>query len=246
MNKVSFFTQCYEQDWHAIIDSGGFTRKIENLNYKFVKKTLIITNVDDRLLVESKLKKLIDEKIIDEYYFTDDYSDEILKFFDISIDSFNGGYWYSIAPLLSVYLCDSDYLVYLTGDSLTEKNDYNWIDEGIKIMENDFRVKAVNPVWNLKYDEAKNEEKNYILRGFKLENNDPNWCYGMGFSDQCFLIPTKLFKTKIYNEKNQQSDFDFPKYAGDSFEKRISSFLKNNNFYRITSNNSTYYHPRWY
>jgi hypothetical protein len=68
----------------------------------------------------------------------------------------------------------------------------------------------------------------------------------MGFSDQCFLIPTNIFKSQIYNEENTLSEIQYPQYAGDSFEKRVSSFLKNNKYYRITSNKTTYYHPRWF
>jgi hypothetical protein len=68
----------------------------------------------------------------------------------------------------------------------------------------------------------------------------------MGFSDQCFLRPTNIFKSQIYNEENTLSEIQYPQYAGDSFEKRVSSFLKNNKYYRITSNKTTYYHPRWF
>ena len=246
MTNVSFFTQCYEGDWHAIINQGGLLRKLENLNYEFHKKTLIITNVNDRELVENSLTKLIDDKIIDNYFFTDDYSDEVLEYFNINKESFNGGYWYSIAPLLSVYLCESDYMVYLTGDSLTDKSGYDWITNGIEILNTNDKVKVVNPIWNLQYEAAENDENYYILNGNELINKHPDWSYGMGFSDQCFLIPTIIYKSQIYNEVNILSDIQYPQYAGDSFEKRVSSFLKNNKYYRITSNKTTYYHPRWF
>lgn len=242
MRGVSFFTQCYEGDWNAIINQGGILKKLDNLNYDFVKKTLIITNVNDRKLVESSLNKLINHKIIDEYYFTDDYSDKVLDFFNIDKDSFNGGYWYSIAPLLSLYLCDTEFMVYLTGDSITEKSDYDWITNGIEMLKNNDNIKVVNPVWNLQYNESKNEENLYT----QLIDKDLDWSYTMGFSDQCFLLSTNTFKKQIYNEVNDLSDKLYPGYAGESFEKRISSFLKNNNYYRITSNRTTYYHPRWF
>ena len=65
----------------------------------------------------------------------------------------------------------------------------------------------------------------------------------INFSDQCFLVKTENFKKKIYNEKDDLSELFYPDYAGDSFEKRVSSYLKNNKYYRITSKNITYYHP---
>jgi hypothetical protein len=246
MKNITFFTQCYEKDWHAIVNQGAFARKVENLNYDFFKKILIITNVKDRKSLEESLSKLIEDGTIDEYFFTDDYSDKVLEFFDIKMDSFNGGYWYSIGPLLAVYLCDTEYMIYLTGDSITEKKDYDWISEGIKILETDNKVKVVNPVWNLQYEAAKNDENDYIRNGTPLTDKNTDWSYGMGFSDQCFLIPTNTFKSQIYNEQNNLSDMTYPGYAGDSFEKRVSSYLKNNKLYRITSNYSTYFHPRWF
>jgi len=246
MNDVTFFTQCYEGDWEAIINRGGLKRKIENLDYSFSKKILIVTNVNNRELVEHSLIKLIEDEIVDEYYFTDDYSDKVLEYFNIDKQSFNGGYWYSISPLLSIYLCESDYMVYLTGDSLTDKSDYDWIENGIEMLKSNENVKVVNPVWNLQYDAAKDDENYYISNGNNLENKHIDWWYGMGFSDQCFLIPTNVFKSQIYNEQNILSDIQYPSYAGDSFEKRISSFLKNNKYYRITSNKTTYFHPRWF
>jgi hypothetical protein len=246
MNEVTFFTNCYEGDWDAIINQGGFIRKLENLNYPFLKKYLIITNVNNRELVEENAKKLKDNGIIDGYYFTEDFSSKVLEFFNIDENSFDGGYWYSIGPLSSIYLCETEYMVYLTGDSLTENGNYDWITNGIEIIKSDINVKVVNPVWNLQYSAAKDDENYYISLGNVLIKKHNDWSYGMGFSDQCFLIPTNEFKKQIYNEHNEMSDIQYAKYAGECFEKRVSSYLKNNKFYRITSSNTTYYTPRWF
>lgn len=246
MKSVSFFTNCYEKDWDVIINRGGVSNKIENLNFPFIKKILIINNVKDRDTINSASQRLVQDSIIDNFYFTDDFSDEILRFFNIEKESFVGGYWYWIAPLLSIYLCETDYLVYLTGDTITEKKDYDWISNGIKIILSDDRVKTVNPVWNSQYNTAKDQE-NYFISLENIPNKtDDEWFYGAGFSDQCFLIPTGEFKKQIYNETNELSDIYYPIYAGNSFEKRISSYLMNNKYWRITSNNITYFHPRYF
>lgn len=243
MNNITFFTQCYEGDWKSLILNGGIERKLENLNYNFTKKTLIITNVENRNIVEESIKNLVERNIIDDYHFTDDYSDKVLDFFNIDKESFNGGYWYSIAPLLSIYLCDTDYMVYLTGDSLTEKTDYDWISKGIELLKSNDKIKSVNPVWN--YDFTNAEQQENELTNHTFEKNS-EWWYGQGFSDQCFLIKTKTFKEKIYNNHNKLSDIHYPKYAGESFEKRVYSFLLNNNYYRLTNKQITYFHPRWH
>jgi hypothetical protein len=245
-NTVTFFTNCYERDWETIIVNGGFERKIENLNYNFFKKKLIITNVENRKLVEDELIKIKEKKIIDEYYFTDDSSKEVLNYFNINENTFNGGYWYSISPLTSIYKCDTDYLLYLTADSLVEKKDWNWIDNGIEMMKLNKKIKAVNPIWNLNHSEAQSQEKFYIDNGFSTEGNNLDWYYTLSFSDQCFLIKTEEFKKQIYNEKDELSELFYPGYAGDSFEKRVSSYLKNNRFYLLTNKHVTYFHPRWY
>ena len=188
MNNITFFTQCYEGDWKSLILNGGIERKLENLNYNFTKKTLIITNVENRNIVEESIKNLVERNIIDDYHFTDDYSDKVLDFFNIDKESFNGGYWYSIAPLLSIYLCDTDYMVYLTGDSLTEKTDYDWISKGIELLKSNDKIKSVNPVWN--YDFTNAEQQENELTNHTFEKNS-EWWYGQGFSDQCFLFKTK-------------------------------------------------------
>jgi hypothetical protein len=81
MSDITFFTQCWEGDWNIIINQGGLEKKLENLNYNFDKKILIITNVNNREIVEESVKYLVSKNIIDGYYFTDDYSDEVLSHF---------------------------------------------------------------------------------------------------------------------------------------------------------------------
>jgi hypothetical protein len=240
MSKVTFFTQCWEGDWNVIINQGGLEKKLENLNYHFDKKILIITNVNNREFVESSVKNLMSKNIIDGYYFTDDYSDKVLSHFDIQKESFNGGYWYSIAPLLSIYLCDTDYMIYQTADSLVEKNNIDWISKGIEMLSTNPNIKVVNPLWN---NDSVNAEKQEVELNIQLKNDE--WWYGKGFSDQCFLIQPNVFKERIYNTQNPLANLHYPDYAGDSFEKRIYSYLITNNYYRITNKQTTYYHPRW-
>jgi hypothetical protein len=70
-----------------------------------------------------------------------------------------------------------------------------------------------------------------------LKNDE--WWYGRGFSDQCFLIQPKDFKERIYNTQHPLANLHYPDYAGDSFEKRVYSYLISNNYYRITNKQTT-------
>jgi hypothetical protein len=242
MKKISFVTQCFEGDWRRLILEGGVESKLNKINFNFHKKILIITNVNDRNLVESSIKTLIDRGVVDDYYFTEDSSKEVLDYFEITEESFKGGYWYSISPLTALYKCDDDYMLYLTGDSTIESKDVDWISDGISMLEINENVKVVNPIWNYSYEAGLQQE---MELNNELINSNENWYYGRGFSDQCFLINIKTFKNKIYNESHEISDKYYPKYAGESFEKRVSSFLLNNNYYRISNKKISYLHPNY-
>ena len=246
MNNITFFTNCYENDWRTMIIDGGFEKKITKLNYNFFKKIIIVTNVLDRDLVEKELINIKNKKIIDDYFFTDDTSNNVLNFFDIKEDTFNGGYWYSIGPLTAIYKCETDYLLYLTGDSVVENNGWDWMNEGISMMNLNEKIKVVNPIWNLNHTEAQSQENYYKQINLSTEGDNKDWYYTLAFSDQCFLIKTLNFKKQIYNEKNELSELFYPGYAGDSFEKRVSSYLKNNKYYLLTNKHVSYFHPRWW
>jgi hypothetical protein len=245
-NDVSIFLQCYEHDFHVFSDEHNLNTKINYSNYNFVKKILIITNIIDRKTKEIQVQNLLRKKIIDSFYFVDDYKKEILDYFDLSEESFNGGYWYSIGPLSAVYFCDTKYMLYLTSDSLIENKKVPWIDDAINMFELNDKIISANPLWNIDHEGALLEQpdnQKIIDLGFFDTNI---WYYNQVFSDQCFLIPTEYYKKKIYNEKNTKSEYKYPSYAGNSFEKRVHSHMINNNLYRITNKNINYYHPRYH
>jgi hypothetical protein len=101
-------------------------------------------------------------------------------------------------------------------------------------MENDPTIIVANPVWNFGYDEAKEI-------AFK---EDEDWYYGYGFSDQCYLINPINFNKPIYNEHNPASG-RYPDYGGESFEKRVDSYMRNNKLGRITNKYISYIHSKY-
>ena len=228
---VTFETKVWQNDWEYILKGKYLNKVIERCNYQFDKRVLIINNVNDRNEVEIHAVKKVEEGIIDSYYFAEDYVDEVLDFFNIKKESFNGGYYYSIAELVGVYLCKTKYLLHFSSDSFLKKIGDHWIDEAINlfIVRNDIIV--ANPVWNENYIQAKNESIEEI----------GDFYLSYGFSDQCYLIKTDVFKKQIYNEKNIYSE-RYPKYGGELFEKRVDSYMRNNSCYRITSKKVSYSH----
>lgn len=235
---ITFETKCWENDWESIIKNGGYQRKLLSFNEnQFDKKILIINNVNNPILVCKEADKLISNNIIDEWYLVDDYKDIVLDFFDITYSSFNGGYYYSISELVSIYVTKTDYILHLSSDSNVEiKPEINWVSSAINMMEKNENIICANPVWNHLFDNAKND-----CRG----NEDDDWFYIQRFSDQCYLIPYKHFYNKIYNEKNEFADIHFPKYGGESFEKRVYAHIVNNNLTTMTNKYISYMHPNY-
>jgi hypothetical protein len=239
MKNITFETKCWESDWLAIVKNGGYQLKILSLeNTSIDKKILIINNVNDPKLVCNESDKLVSNGIIDEWYLVDDYKNTVLTHFDLTENSFNGGYYYSISELVSIYVTKTDYLLHLSSDSNIESNNNTeWVNDAINIMETNPNVKCANPVWNHSYINANSDSNG---------NEDKNWYYIQRFSDQCYLIPQKYFNQKIYNEKNYLADIHYPNYGGESFEKKVYSHFKNNGFTTITNKRISYIHPNYF
>lgn len=232
--KVAFSTKCWENDWEIILKQKFIKEMIERNNFNFDKKIVIINNVKNKNEVNKYTEICKNEKIIDNYYFINNYADKVLKYFNITKESFGKGYWYSIAELTEIFLYkDFDFLVHFSSDSILERK-YNWTDKALQIFDKDKNIVIVNPCWNKRYWEAKKES-------IKIFDN---YYLGQGFSDQCYMIRLSEFKDQIYNEKNFYSE-RYPKYADNLFEKRIDAWMRNNNKYRATLKNISYIHKNW-
>lgn len=236
---ITFETKCWENDWETIIKHGGYQRKLKSFEVDvFDKKILIINNVNNPNLVCNEADELIKQNIIDEWFLVDNHKDEVLDYFNIDFDSFNGGYYYSISELVAIYFSNTDYLLHLSSDTNVEINlEKNWINSAIQVMDNNGKVISANPVWNHSFENAKSDSRG-------IENED--WYFIQRFSDQCYLIPLKHFKKQIYNEKHYLSDIHFPKYGGELFEKRVYSHIMNNDLTTITNKRISYMHPNYF
>lgn len=228
---VTFETKCYENDFQLMLNSNYLETMIERCNYKFDKKILFINNVSDINQVKTYANKSVSKGIINEFYVVEEYAQAALDFFKIDKESFLGGYYYSIAELVSIFLCKTEYLLHFSSDSMMLANSESWIDDAINIMNQNEKFIVANPTWNNLFNEAKNESFDEI----------ENWFVGSGFSDQCYLIKSDVFKNNIYNFHHKCSQ-RYPKYGGELFEKRVDSYMRCNNLYRLTNKNCSYMH----
>lgn len=230
MRSVTFATSCWERDWDILLRTKFLQNKIERNEYDFTKKVLIVNNVKDRSKVEKYAREAVDKAVITDYFFVEDYINEALEHFQLTKEALGKGFYYSNHELISIYLCQTDYLVFFTGDTRLDRK-IRWIEPAITEFEKNSGFKVANPVWNEKFDEAKNESTSEI----------GDFYVSFGFSDQCFLVRTNDFKAPIYNETNSASE-RYPEYGGETFEKRVDSWMRNHNFLRLTFKHGSYLH----
>ena len=164
-----------------------------------------------------------------------EHAQEALDFFQLSKEKLGKGYYYSIAELVSIYLTKTKYLLHFSSDAIPEKNiAFNWLQQGIHLLETNSEVKVFNLTWNHRFHEAKNESL----------SEDDQFFYGYGFSDQMYLVRTADFKVPIYEEINDASE-RYPKYGGELFEKRVDSWMRNYGNIRATSKQASYLHQNF-
>lgn len=226
---VTFETKVWEKDWEYILKGNYLEKIIAANNYAFKRKQIIINNVNNRNEVEKYCKKQIKEGVIDCYFVVEDYESEVLEHFGIEKQSFAGGYYYSIAELVGIYLCETDYLLHYSSDSFIKSNQLNWINEAVEIMEENPDIFVANATWNDNFEEVRKGTIDEI----------GNFSVGRGFSDQCYLVRTKDFMFPMYHDKNPLSE-RYPKYGGELFEKRVDAYMRNNEKLRITHKQASY------
>lgn len=229
--SITFETKCWEGDWKYLLKEGYLEMMIKNCAYPFDSKVLFINNVKNRSEVELFAQEKVNQGLIDKYIVVEDYADEALQFFKLHKDDFKGGYYYSIAELVSIYLCETDLLLHFSSDSYIEENNQGWVKKAKKLLSENNDYFTANPTWNYDFNGAKSEsfteiEDHYI---------------GYGFSDQCYMIRTADFRKPIYSETHPASE-RYPKYGGELFEKRVDSYMRNHELLRATSKTASYTH----
>lgn len=228
--KVTFFTNCWEGDWRYLLKTPRLQNMIERNDFPFTEKILCISNVNNLSLVKKYADKMVKNGIITSYFSAQEFSKEALDFFHLSAEELKQSYHYTISPLTSLYLCKTEYLVYQTGDViLYEKAD--WITPSLSGLQERSQFVVANPVWDKKFDGAKSESS--------AEND--KFFIGFGFSDQCYLIKCDVFKKPIYKEWNDASA-RYPEYVMWGFERRVDSWMRNNNLNRLTYKSASYRH----
>jgi hypothetical protein len=230
---ITFETKCYENDWEYLLKTNYLDLMISRCNVNFEFKQLIINNVENPEIVKKYAQKKIDKGIIDAFYVVDDYIDEALQFFDINKESFGKGYNYSSSELVGLYLSKTKYHLHFSSDAFLPKlSKSDWIKEACQILDMNSEYVVANPCWDYEFETA---------IGQSVKSNFGNFIVGYGFSDQCYLVRSADFRAQIYNFKHPDSE-RYPKYGGELFEKRVDSFMRTNQLFRLTHSKESYVH----
>ena len=140
---------------------------------------------------------------------------------------------YSIAELVGIFLCRTDFLLHFAGDCMPAAAS-DWVTRSVGFMSQDPRIKACS----LYPGKDPGGEK----PGLAGETED--FYIGQGFSDQCYLVRTEDFRRRIYNESHPASA-RYPKYGGELFEKRVDSWLRNHGHLAAAFKHAHYIHKNW-
>jgi len=230
--SITFETKVWENDWELILKTSRVAQAIARCHYKFDAKIIYINNVKYPAQVEKAAQKLIDKGIIDRFIHVNDHAQAALDHFGLTRAALGQGYYYSIAELVSIYLCTTDYLLHFSGDAMPQAGlPQHWLADGLDVLAKRPEVKLFNLVWNNKYDELARE----------TQSEDELCAYGFGFSDQMYLVRSADFKQPIYHETHADSAH-YPAYGGELFEKRVDSWLRNHDYLRATYKHGSYRH----
>ena len=232
--SVTLETKCWERDWEFLLRTGRIERMIERSRFNFAKRTLCINNVADVEKVSRYAERLVSSGVLTDFVVVAEKEKEVLDFFGLSKESLTSGFVYSIAELVGIYVCETDYLLHFSGDSMPA-TESAWLPSALSRMESDDRAKVANLTWNGNYSEAAAESF----------AEDPDFYVGYGFSDQMYLVRTSDFRRReVYHETNPLSA-RYPRYGGELFEKRVDSWMRNHDYHRLTYRHGAYVHKNF-
>lgn len=227
--SVDFVVNVFERTYRRMLQPGHISAMWKSHVFPFTNKVVLVNNVVDRTAVEALLAPLLVSKEITGYYFVQDLLDSTLSQAGLTRKEIQKTIHYTDCSLVATFLPDSPFLVYSDADVVL-KEPVDWINPGLKLMEQDKRIAVVNPDWN---PSTLKEE----AREFK-----DHFGIGYGFSDHIFLISRKEFARPIYRHRTPISRRYPFSHIAPIFEQRVDSYLRVHGRLRATYTPSIYLH----
>lgn len=230
LSGVSFATSVYEKDWRHVLPNGRLAAMIERCQYPFRQRLLILNNIQDLTTVLQHTTYYQAQSFLDQVYSVADHADDLLRYFKIGPQNLYPGYDYLLQNLAAIYFCPTEYLLWMTCDSMMA-NAEPWIDAALERLKAVPWLVAANPIWNFAFDEAQAEAL----------KQDQAFYLAQGFTDQCFLIPVAPYRAAIYAWDHPASA-RYPEHAGYSFERRVDSWMQSQHLLRLIHKKAVYVH----
>lgn len=227
----TLFIDVWGEYFRQILSKGWITQIANNCGCVFDATKIVWNNIPTNLRDEfgALVGKRLDDRTIDGAINAHMAGDRALKRWGFESKDFSPLHYQSIGDLIAIAHCVTDYMVYLSGDSVPWGSS-NWVHDSINILMKDPDVMVVNPTWNGHYAQAKAESTDETPTYFKSHM----------FSDQCYLCRVADFKADIYRETNAEADRIYCAAHGNTFEKRVSAYMRNHNKFRATLKTAAY------
>jgi len=129
---VTLETKCWEHDWEAILKSDHLQLLADRNCHPFSSRLVMINNVAGRAEVCRWAQRAVDDGRLTGFVVVEDHADEALSFFGLTREELGRGYVYSIAELVAIYLCESEYLLHFSGDSILPAK-CDWITRAVEM-----------------------------------------------------------------------------------------------------------------
>jgi hypothetical protein len=204
---ITLTTIVWEKNYKKVLDPGSFF-----MQYKG-KKVLVVNNVTSEINYDGKI------------LYVKDHAEEAKKFFKLDIDESTKGYYYTMAYFVMLLKIDG-YILNVSDDCIA-KFEADFIKNSVEELILNPKVLTTTLEWG-----------EGVGKG-EMVDESPNFYYSKGFSDQVFFADTETLRGLDYNIVDDWDYYGLAVYGsnavhhgGNSFEKRLATYMKHNNLYR--------------
>lgn len=266
MKKISICTCCYEKDWNVILSKGFLDEVFRSFSCVFFEKLLIINAPKEKRII-SMAERVKTDGSIDQYYFTSDLKDEVLRYFKINNFLYNekliiysktrksipkniykfyfsqkGNYRY-ISPIKKEFDC-FNYSIGPLCAIFVSKSDYLLYFTEDCIPNKDNRVD-----WIEKGIDIMEKNSKYISVRPIDWDLDEEWidkCESISDFYEAYTFTDRMFLSKLDVLRNIDYsilvDNCYPPYGRTGFESRVFNYMKKNDLRMLVSKNNSFLH----
>lgn len=233
MPTIGFQTSCYQNSYELLLEDGLLERYLSFFSdIDFTEKRVMINNITNTEYNNKKIANLISKYPHVNFHFTSDNPNEILNYFNLTAFDLFPGIYYSIQHFTGIYYSNCDYLFHVSEDCNIDNLDSKYIKDCIDILESNDDYLYAQPMWGTNPDKGAVEESLRIDGKFHIAK---------GSTDQIYFIKVKNYKKDIYHFEHPDSN-RYPPKGGNSFERRVNSYMWCNNKYRAIHKDYYYIH----